>query len=57
MATAKDDPYHTDSEEYPPKHREVHHDHNNCSEGEKIQKKHRKDGTGGKPLCKICKDL
>jgi hypothetical protein len=54
----KDDPYHTDSVEYPPEHRNVHHDHNNCPEGKKIEKRHRiENSTGGKPLCKVCAKL
>lgn len=50
----KDPPYHTDSLEEPPEHRQVYHDHNDCSEGKKIQQKHRKDGDGGKERCKVC---
>jgi hypothetical protein len=46
--------YHTDSEEYPPKHREVYHDRDDCPDGKRIQAKHRKTGTGGKPRCKEC---
>jgi hypothetical protein len=46
--------YHTDSPEYPPKNREVHHNNEQCSEGKKIKPEHRKDGDGGKPLCKVC---
>jgi hypothetical protein len=54
---AKVDPYHTDSPEYAPKHREVHHDHNDCKDGKQIEEKHRKMGDGGKPLCKECEKL
>jgi hypothetical protein len=54
---AKISPYHTDSPEYPPKHREVHHDHDDCSEGKKIESKHRKPGTGYKPRCSECQRL
>lgn len=46
--------YHTDSEEYPPKHREVYHDKNTCPDGNKIEQKHRKTGTGGKKHCLEC---
>jgi hypothetical protein len=46
--------YHTDSEEYLPKHREVYHDHDDCEDGKRIQAKHRKPGTGGKERCKVC---
>jgi hypothetical protein len=41
---AKIKPYHTDSPEYPPKHREVHHDHDDCHDGKAIKSSHRKDG-------------
>jgi hypothetical protein len=34
---AKDPPYHTTSEEYPPEHRKVHHDHNNCEDEKRIK--------------------
>jgi hypothetical protein len=51
---ANDPKYHTDSLEYPPENRNVYHDHNNCSEGKKIEQKHRKDGDGGKERCKMC---
>jgi formylmethanofuran dehydrogenase subunit E len=46
--------YHTNSIEEPPKNREVYHNNENCSEGKKIQPKHREAGKGGKPLCKVC---
>jgi hypothetical protein len=49
--------YHTNSLEYPPEHRNVYHDHDDCFEGKKIQQKHRENGTGGKDLCKECKKL
>jgi hypothetical protein len=49
--------YHTNSNEEPPAHRKVHHDHENCFEGKKIQAKHREPGDGGKPLCDECKKL
>jgi hypothetical protein len=54
---AKCPPFHTDSEEYKPKHREVYHDDDECSEGEKIEKKHRKDGEGNRKRCEVCDDL
>jgi hypothetical protein len=50
----RDPAYHTDSPEYEPRHRNVYHDHNNCPEGEKIEKKHRTPGTGGKQRCEKC---
>jgi hypothetical protein len=48
------DPFHTDSPEYPPKHREIYHDNDTCPDGKKIQAKHKKDGTGGKKPCLEC---
>jgi hypothetical protein len=49
--------YHTNSPEYPPKHREVYHDHDDCPDGKQIQPKHRESGMGGKPRCKRCIEL
>jgi hypothetical protein len=49
--------YHTNSTEYPPTHRNVHHDHDNCPDGKRIMAKHRESGTGGKPRCKECINL
>jgi hypothetical protein len=46
--------YHTNSPEYPPSHREVHHNKSTCPDGRRIEARHRLDGTGGKPLCKEC---
>ncbi|HZS38761.1 MAG TPA: hypothetical protein VFF06_18140 [Polyangia bacterium] len=47
-------PYHTDTEEYPPSHRNVHHDHDDCQYGKAIKPHHRVKGTGNKPRCKEC---
>lgn len=47
-------PFHTDSPEYPPKHREVYHDKDTCPDGKRIEQKHRKAGTGGKKHCLEC---
>jgi hypothetical protein len=47
--------YHTDSQEGAK--RDVHHDHDDCYEGKKIEPKHRKSGTGNKRLCEVCKKL
>jgi len=52
MATVA--PYHTNSEEYPPQHREVYHDHDDCRDGKQILSHHREAGTGGKKRCKEC---
>jgi hypothetical protein len=46
--------YHTNSPEEPPEHRNVHHDHDTCTYGQRILAKHRESGTGGKPRCKEC---
>jgi hypothetical protein len=54
---AKVSAYHTNSPEYPPKNREVYHNHDDCPDGKRIQAKHRENGTGGKPLCKECSKL
>ena len=49
--------YHTNSHEYPTKHREVYHNHDDFSEGKKIEEKHKEKGTGDKPRCKVCINL
>jgi hypothetical protein len=43
---AKVSPYHTNSTEYPPKHREVYHDKDTCPDGKRIKPEHRLAGTG-----------
>jgi len=50
-------PFHTDTPEYPPKHREVYHDRDDCHDGKQIKPQHRKPGTGNKPRCKECQRL
>lgn len=50
-------PFHTTNAEYPPSHREVHHDQSECHYGKSIKVQDRADGTGGKPLCKECQRL
>lgn len=35
----------------------VHHNNNSCTEGNNIEARNRKDGTGGKPLCSHCAKL
>ena len=47
-------PYHTNSLEYPPEHRNVYHDHDDCPDGKKIKPEHRERGDGGKQRCKEC---
>jgi hypothetical protein len=51
---AKVSPYHTNSTEYPPEHRNVHHDHDNCPDGKRIRSQNRLNGNGNKPRCKEC---
>jgi hypothetical protein len=51
---AKVSPYHTTSHEYPPGHRDVHHDHDNCPAGKQIKPQHKVQGMNGKPRCKDC---
>ncbi|WP_168732791.1 hypothetical protein [Flavobacterium supellecticarium] len=38
-------------------HRDVHHNNTSCTEGNNIEKENRREGTGGKPLCKHCERL
>jgi hypothetical protein len=51
---AKVSPYHTNSTEYPPKHREVYHDKDTCPDGKRIKSEHRLAGTGNKKHCLEC---
>ena len=51
---AKVAPYHTTNMEYPPEHRSVYHDHDDCKDGKRILAKDRESGTGNKPRCKEC---
>ena len=50
-------PYHTNSPEYPPKHREVYHDKDTCPDGKRIKREHRESGTGGKRHCFECNQV
>jgi hypothetical protein len=51
---AKVSPYHTNSTEYQPEHRNVHHDHDNCPDGKRIRPQNRLNGNGNKPRCREC---
>jgi len=51
---AKVNPFHTNSPEYEPKHREVYHDTDTCPDGKRIELQHRVDGDGGKKHCLEC---
>ncbi len=35
----------------------VHHDNNKCTEGNNIEARFKKEGTGNLPLCEHCKRL
>ncbi|MEV1332718.1 hypothetical protein AB0J20_24460 [Micromonospora costi] len=35
----------------------VHHNNNQCTEGNNIEPRNRREGTGGKPLCHRCANL
>jgi hypothetical protein len=35
----------------------VHHNNSACTEGNNIEPRNRRDGTGGKPLCHHCATL
>jgi hypothetical protein len=54
---AKIAPYHTNSPEYPPSHRNVYHDHSECPAGKMIKSWHRESGTASRPRCDDCKKL
>ncbi len=47
---ARKSPWHADGSD-------VHHECSNCTEGNNIEPENRRSGTGGKRLCKTCKDL
>jgi hypothetical protein len=47
-------PYHTDSCEYPRKHREVYHDKDICPDGERIKAEHKLKGMRNKKRCLKC---
>jgi len=49
--------YHTDSPEYPPTHRNVYHDHDDCPYGREIKPWNRKVGDGRRPRCDECRKL
>lgn len=51
---ARVSPYHTNSPEYPPEHRNVYHDDDQCPNGKQIKPEHRISGTGNRDRCKHC---
>src|SRR6266849_2995090 len=55
---AKVGPYYTITPESgEPRHRDVYHDHDDCSDGQRILPKHKVRGMGGHPKCDECKSL
>ena len=50
-------PYHTNSPESLPSHRNVYHDHDDCHDGKMIKRENKEIGTGNKPRCKVCIQL
>ena len=54
---AKVDPFHTNSPEYPPSHRNVYHDQSECDYGKAIKPQHRVSGKGNRPRCSRCEGL
>lgn len=40
-----------------PSDKPVYHDDNRCTEGNNIETKNRRSGTGGRPKCDHCKRL
>jgi hypothetical protein len=53
----RDVPFHTEALRYTPPMRRVHHTDPDCPDGAQIQRHHRQDGTGTKPLCRQCSEL
>ena len=50
-------PFHTDSPEYAPTHRNVYHDNALCEYGKEIKQEHRISGSGGRARCARCNSL
>lgn len=50
-------PFHTNQDEYPSDHRNVYHDHSECSYARAIKPEHRIEGTDGRPRCSQCERL
>lgn len=36
---------------------DVHHNHTECNTGNNIERENLRAGTGGKPLCRECREL
>ena len=52
---AKVKAYHTVTPEKPHGQRDVYHDDSACPDGQRIERKNRRDGTGNRPKCDWCK--
>ena len=50
-------PFHTDSPEYQPTHRNVFHNDSLCEHGKAIKPEHRVAGTGDRERCDRCEVL
>jgi hypothetical protein len=50
-------PFHTTQEEYAGEHRNVYHDHSECTYAQAIKPEHRIEGTDGRPRCAQCERL
>ena len=50
-------PFHTNAPEYPPRHRNVYHDNDECRYGKEITTAHRVTGTDNRPCCEECARL
>jgi hypothetical protein len=49
--------FHTNQDEYSSAHRNVYHDHAECSYAQAIKPEHRLEGTDGRPRCAQCERL
>jgi len=54
LTMSKVPPYHTNSVEYPPRERNVYHDHDDCPDGKRIKAWHKELGDAGRPRCDAC---
>jgi hypothetical protein len=53
MIMAKVSPWHSSRDS----DRKVYHDETKCTEGNNIEDRYRKQGTGGRPKCEHCKKI
>jgi H+-transporting ATPase len=57
MAMRAASAFHTNAPEYPPHHRNVYHDNEECRYGHEIKTVHRVAGTANRPRCEECSRL